>query len=506
MSSGAEVERLKAAGNAAYASGDAPRAVSLYTTALELDGGLSAVSHVLLSNRAAALLARGGPGDALSAIADANAVLRLAPSFPKGYLRKAAALSAIGELEDAVSVLQAGVRTDPANAALLDALREATAAHASSRMRAAVKAAAAAPSGGSHGTAAPQAPSLDDALAQFEAELAGLSSKAAASAAAPATSSSLAAEISAYFDADAEDTWDAIETRAAAGAPEGESAAGVASGGESDDGTAGVAEAAAIKDPAAGLDEAARAAQSSALASEDLGGGAAQIERLTGRGHSWLNLNPYEVLRLPRTASEEDIRARFRRLSALVHPDKNAGDAVRAGDAFNMLRNAQEAALDPTKRTIACALMAASEKLVRKARRRRLRAGAPEASLPPLAEEISRETRKAFAEREMRRRNYEARIKAEAMREAAAEFESVEEAAAQQKAEAAWASGRDRRMEGWQSWQTVAAKKRKLGEGETAVPEALRFGSGTKAAAGEDGGPLTGAALLPDYKLRWKKK
>ena len=55
--------------------------------------------------------------------------------------------------------------------------------------------------------------------------------------------------------------------------------------------------------------------------------------------------DPYEVLGVPRTASQADIRRAYRRLALANHPDKNSGDAaaevrfVRINQAYELLSN-----------------------------------------------------------------------------------------------------------------------------------------------------------------------
>ena len=57
-----------------------------------------------------------------------------------------------------------------------------------------------------------------------------------------------------------------------------------------------------------------------------------QIARVLQQNYFWKNLNPYKVLLLPPIATDEDIKQRYHKLSALVHPDKVADP--RARDAF----------------------------------------------------------------------------------------------------------------------------------------------------------------------------
>lgn len=48
-----------------------------------------------------------------------------------------------------------------------------------------------------------------------------------------------------------------------------------------------------------------------------------QIERLLRPGSTYFNLNPYEVLQVEPDATLDEIKKKYRRLSILVHPDKN---------------------------------------------------------------------------------------------------------------------------------------------------------------------------------------
>ena len=50
------------------------------------------------------------------------------------------------------------------------------------------------------------------------------------------------------------------------------------------------------------------------------------------------NLNPYEVLMVNPEDSMDDVKKKFRRLSILVHPDKNQDDTERAMSAFDAVK------------------------------------------------------------------------------------------------------------------------------------------------------------------------
>ena len=74
----------------------------------------------------------------------------------------------------------------------------------------------------------------------------------------------------------------------------------------------------------------------------DFGSGESQVERLTSRIFS----SAYDVLLLGPTADEKTIKNQYRRLSALVHPDKCKHQ--KANDAFLILKKAQDDLMDPS--------------------------------------------------------------------------------------------------------------------------------------------------------------
>ena len=107
----AQGEAAKAAGNAALKAKNWGQAVACYTEAICLDGS----NHVYHSNRSAAHL---GAASYEDAIADAEKCIQLAPTFAKGYGRKAAALWKQNRLADAARAYEAGLQEMPADAAL----------------------------------------------------------------------------------------------------------------------------------------------------------------------------------------------------------------------------------------------------------------------------------------------------------------------------------------------------------------------------------------------------
>jgi DnaJ-class molecular chaperone len=57
----------------------------------------------------------------------------------------------------------------------------------------------------------------------------------------------------------------------------------------------------------------------------------------------------YEVLGIAKTAAAEEVKAAFRRLARLNHPDRNPGDRA-AEERFKLAAAAYEVLSDPAKR------------------------------------------------------------------------------------------------------------------------------------------------------------
>ncbi|KAL7672802.1 hypothetical protein ACOME3_007681 [Neoechinorhynchus agilis] len=75
-----------------------------------------------------------------------------------------------------------------------------------------------------------------------------------------------------------------------------------------------------------------------------------QIKRLLKPGSAYLNLNPFEVLKIPYDASVDLIKRRYKKLSVLVHPDKNSNDQERAQTAFEAVNRSYKQLMDAKER------------------------------------------------------------------------------------------------------------------------------------------------------------
>jgi len=98
----ADAATLKEEGNSKFKAGQFAAAVDAYTRSLEADPK----QHLVLSNRSGAHLKL---GDAEAALLDGQRCVDLAPEFPKGYSRQAAALQELKRWEDAVAICEKGM-------------------------------------------------------------------------------------------------------------------------------------------------------------------------------------------------------------------------------------------------------------------------------------------------------------------------------------------------------------------------------------------------------------
>lgn len=118
--------RHKNLGNAALKRGDYQQAIAEYTAGIDLD----ASNKALFSNRSAAFLALAAPHgnkrrDLLqNALDDADACIHLDATWAKAHFRRAAALMAHDNFEDAATAYWEALRLDPNNAELRKALKD----------------------------------------------------------------------------------------------------------------------------------------------------------------------------------------------------------------------------------------------------------------------------------------------------------------------------------------------------------------------------------------------
>jgi len=99
------------------------------------------------------------------------------------------------------------------------------------------------------------------------------------------------------------------------------------------------------------------------------------INRLTKPGSRYSNLNPWKVLQLDHLATDIDIKKSFRKISLLIHPDRNPDDKERAQKAFDALKKAEETLKDVKRREECLGVLSeARERIERRLTREREKA------------------------------------------------------------------------------------------------------------------------------------
>ncbi|KAI6186223.1 J domain-containing protein [Aphelenchoides besseyi] len=193
-----------------------------------------------------------------------------------------------------------------------------------------------------------------------------------------------------------------------------------------------------------------------------------QISRLLRPGSTYLNLNPFEVLQLEPECDVEQARKKYKRLSILVHPDKNPDDRDRADKAFDILKKALATLEDPdelarcrevyveARARLAIIMSEKKRKLKREGKDDRIEEDTPDGYKKALWVTVT----KVFADREKKRRTLEERANEEKRRLA----EEVQKAAEKRKLEeeykANYEQTRDVRRGSWRDF--VKKKEKKL--------------------------------------------
>ncbi|CAH0552729.1 unnamed protein product [Brassicogethes aeneus] len=201
-----------------------------------------------------------------------------------------------------------------------------------------------------------------------------------------------------------------------------------------------------------------------------------QIERLLRPGSTYRNLNPFDVLQVEPDSSIEELKKKYRRLSILVHPDKNQDDPERAQQAFEAVNKAwktlenedtRKKCLDIIEEAQGRTDIMLTEK--RKKAKKEGKDSIPEDDPVKYKHAIYVLTMKLFADLERKRRDLAERVQEESKRKREAEIEEEENAKTQKEWQKNFEESRQNRVDSWQSFQqnskakaTKASKKIKV--------------------------------------------
>ncbi|MCL4138514.1 UNVERIFIED_CONTAM: hypothetical protein GTU68_054889 [Idotea baltica] len=192
-----------------------------------------------------------------------------------------------------------------------------------------------------------------------------------------------------------------------------------------------------------------------------------QINRLLRPGSSYANLNPFQVLEVDPSTPIEEIKKKFRRLSILVHPDKNLEDKDRAQRAFDELTKSYRVLENEETRKKCLEIVEEAEAIVKKRveeRKRQLKKEGKDTKVDEddsdkLKRAIYVQTMKLFADLERKRRQQEQRDMEERKRKREEEIEDEEKKKVEKEWQKNFEESREERVNSWKDFQKGKSKK-----------------------------------------------
>ncbi|KAG7169725.1 DnaJ subfamily C member 8-like [Homarus americanus] len=193
-----------------------------------------------------------------------------------------------------------------------------------------------------------------------------------------------------------------------------------------------------------------------------------QIDRLLRPGASYANLNPFEVLQVDPRTPIDDIKKKFRRMSILVHPDKNQDDSERAQKAFDELTKAWRCLENESTRQKCLDIVEEAEAIVAKRieeRKKQLKREGKDARVDEddpekLKRAVYVQTMKLFADMERKRRQQETRDQEERKRKRDLEIEEEEQKKAEKEWQKNFEESRVNRVNSWKDFQKGKSAKK----------------------------------------------
>lgn len=196
-----------------------------------------------------------------------------------------------------------------------------------------------------------------------------------------------------------------------------------------------------------------------------------QIDRLNRAGSTYFNLNPFDVLQVDPDTPLTEVKVKYRRMSLLVHPDKNQDDVDRSQKAFEALNKAyktleNEEGYKRCQEIVEEAQIRTADMIKQKKKQLKKEGKVtdiPEDNIDSYKHAVYVQTCKLFADLERLRQEREAKDMHERKRKA----EEEEEEAIQKKAKAEWdknyEESRTERVTSWRSFKQKDKKKKSKG-------------------------------------------
>ncbi|KAI5844945.1 hypothetical protein DFP73DRAFT_547567 [Morchella snyderi] len=175
-------------------------------------------------------------------------------------------------------------------------------------------------------------------------------------------------------------------------------------------------------------------------------------------------LDAYAILDLKPGVPESDIKAQFRRISLLIHPDKTSNP--QAPDAFDRLKKAQEVLMDEKLRERLDEAIADARMLL--IREKKWTVDNPELVTDEFAVEWREKTKHVLIDNELRKRKQLKAQMAEEGREKRKVEEEMDARKRKRESEVAWEETRDQRINSWRDFKTKGEKERSKKKKKTA--------------------------------------
>ncbi|KAJ7650189.1 DnaJ domain-containing protein [Roridomyces roridus] len=173
-------------------------------------------------------------------------------------------------------------------------------------------------------------------------------------------------------------------------------------------------------------------------------------------------LNPYDILDIDESSTNEEIKKRYKQLSLFIHPDKCSH--ARAPEAFDILKKAEAELSEEAKRENIDAVIAQSRSLILKSLSLPLNTPSTDPALrrlePSFKVRMRAQTKELLIDEELRRRKA---IKMNLANEGLeARMKDEEVATKKRKAEddKLWEASREQRVDSWRSFSNTKKKKK----------------------------------------------
>ncbi|KAH8155373.1 uncharacterized protein LAJ45_00383 [Morchella importuna] len=167
-------------------------------------------------------------------------------------------------------------------------------------------------------------------------------------------------------------------------------------------------------------------------------------------------LDAYAILDLKPGVPESDIKAQYRRISLLIHPDKTSNP--QAPDAFDRLKKAQDVLMDEKLRERLDEAIADARMLL--IREKKWTVDNPELVTDEFAVEWREKTKHVLIDNELRKRKQLKAQMAEEGREKRKVEEEMDARKRKRESEVAWEETRDQRINSWRDFKTKGEKER----------------------------------------------